>query len=53
MLIALVPVVLAIAGALVYALSSNAKAAELGRILFFCGLFWLTYGLAAHTLRLG
>lgn len=53
MLTALIPFVLLTVGALVYALSNNAKVCEMGRIAFFCGLFWLAYGLAGHTLRLG
>ncbi len=31
-------VVMAVAGLLVYALSSNPKAGEAGRIVFFCGV---------------
>ena len=53
MMIAVWPLVIAIAGALVYALSNNTKAAELGRIMFFCGLFWLVYSLVGHSLKLG
>lgn len=43
MMIAVFPLVVAIIGALVYALASNSKAAELGRITFFVGLLWLVY----------
>jgi Na+/phosphate symporter len=42
------PLLIALAGALVYAFSS-AKPSELGRIAFFCGLFWLTYQLGSRT----
>jgi hypothetical protein len=45
-MIAIWPLVFCIAGALAWALSSNAKIAEMGRLAFFCGLFWLVYGLA-------
>ena len=40
------PLLIAIIGALVYALAANPKAAELGRLMFFCGLwvFLLVYG---------
>lgn len=31
--------VVMVAGVLIYALSSNAKVAEVGRIMFFAGLF--------------
>ena len=36
------PLLIAIIGAFVYALGTNAKAAELGRCMFWCGLLaWL------------
>ena len=53
MLIAIWPLVIAVVGALVYALAGNAKAAELGRITFFCGMLWLAYSLVGHTMHLG
>lgn len=53
MLIAIVPLLLAIVGALVYALASNAKAAELGRITFAAGMFALALVLATHTVKVG
>lgn len=37
-LTALLPALVALIGMLVYALSSNAKVAELGRLAFFAGL---------------
>lgn len=46
------PLVVTIAGALVYAFAGNAKAAELGRIAFFCGLLWLVYATSGRMLRL-
>ena len=46
------PLVLTIAGALVYAFAGNAKAAELGRLAFFCGLFWLVHETSGRMLRL-
>lgn len=53
MLIAIWPLVVAFIGALVYALAANGKASEMGRLMFFGGLFWLVYGLASKTLHLG
>jgi hypothetical protein len=47
--VALVPFVVAIGGALMYALSSNGKVAEIGRLAMFCGLFWLVYLFAGAT----
>jgi hypothetical protein len=51
-MVALIPVLIAIAGALVYALASNAKVAELGRLLFACAVLALMLGAAGHTVRL-
>ena len=53
MAIAIFPIVLAIVGALVYALSSNTKAAEIGRLTFACGMLALAFALAAHVVHLG
>jgi Na+/phosphate symporter len=38
MIIIGVPALICIVGAFVYILSTNGKAVELGRIMFFCGL---------------
>ena len=38
-----IPLLVAVAGALVYALSTNPKLVEIGRILFFVGSFWTVY----------
>jgi len=46
--VVLVPVLVLVLGILVDALSSNAKVAELGKIAYFVGLFWLVY-LFIHT----
>lgn len=51
-IIALVPLVVAIAGALVYALSTNAKAAEMGRLMFACGLLVTLWVMSGHVLRI-
>jgi len=33
--------VVAVIGALMYALAANPKVQEMGKIAFFCGLFWI------------
>lgn len=53
MAIAIAPVVFVIIGALTYALSTNAKAAELGRLTFACGLLVLAFELAKHVVQIG
>ena len=52
MLIILIPLLILVLGALAYALSSNGKVAELGRITYFVGLLWLIYQLASVHLHL-
>jgi hypothetical protein len=52
-MIALVPLVVALVGLVTYALSTNAKVAEIGRILFFVGALWLVYVLSGKVLHLG
>lgn len=51
MIIAVFPLVVAVIGVLMYALSSNAKVAEIGRLLFFIGMLWLVYTSAARVVR--
>ncbi len=51
-MIAMIPIVAMIVGALMYALSSNPKLAEIGRILFAAGAFALCFALAGKTLSL-
>ncbi len=53
MLLAVFPLILAIVGALAYALSSNAKVSELGRLAFASGLIALAFALASHVVRIG
>ena len=53
MAIAVFPLVLAIIGALAFALSANAKVSEMGRIAFFCGLLALSMALSSPVVRLG
>jgi len=38
MILATIPVLFAVAGVLMYALSTNGKLAEIGRTMFTCGL---------------
>jgi hypothetical protein len=52
MLIAIYPLALAIVGALVYALSSNANAKALGLGTFYAGMFAFAFATAGHTVRL-
>lgn len=49
MLIAVYPLVLAVIGALVYALATNAVAKELGRITFAAGIFAFAFATAQHV----
>lgn len=42
----------ALAGLLLYAFATNGKLVEIGRILFFCGLFTFLLGLPAHVVNL-
>jgi len=46
----LVPLLVAIAGALVYGLAGG-KLSELGRIAFFVGLLWLVKDFATHVAK--
>lgn len=53
MTIAILPLVLVVAGALAYGLSSNGKVTELGRLTFFAGLLALAFALARHVVSIG
>lgn len=52
MLTTIVPLLMMVIGALVYALSANGKAAELGRILYAAGAFALAFFLAGRGVTL-
>lgn len=52
-LVAIVPLVAALVGLLVYALSANGKVAELGRIAFSCGLLVTLFVFAHSNFSLG
>ena len=45
------PVVVLLIGLIVYVLSTNGKAAEIGRLAFFVGLLVLVFVLADQTVR--
>jgi hypothetical protein len=51
-MIDIIPFLVFAVGAFMFALSTNPKSAELGRIACFCGLFWLVYMLAGKTFHL-
>ncbi len=53
MMIAVLPLVVALVGVLMYALCTNLKLAEIGRLSFFVGLFWLVYGFIGKVLHVG
>lgn len=53
MAIAIVPILFLILGLLLYALASNGKVAELGRITFACAMLITLWTLAAKVVRLG
>jgi len=53
MAISYLPLLVCVVGMLVYALSTNAKAAELGRIAFAFGLLIALMSMAHHVVRLG
>lgn len=52
MLISWVVVLVALVGLLVYMLSANPKAQEVGRIMFFAGLLVACFMLAGRSVRL-
>lgn len=53
MMIAVVPVLFAILGALIYALAGNTKLVEIGRLTFLASMIALMLALAQHTVKLG
>ncbi len=53
MAIAILPVVFAIVGALLYVLATRAELKELGRLTFASGMLALAFALAAHVVRIG
>jgi Na+/phosphate symporter len=51
-MIAYLALVVALAGLLLYALASNPKLVEIGRILFFCGVLVFTLAIGRQTVKL-
>ncbi len=51
MILAVFPLVIAVVGLLMYALSSNKKVERIGEILFFVGMLWLVYISAARVVK--
>jgi hypothetical protein len=52
MIIAIVPLIFAIIGLLIYALASNSKVIEIGRLTFFAGLLISLYAVMNHTVHI-
>ena len=50
---AIVPLILTLIGGVLYVFSSNAKAQELGRILFAAGVFAFAFAFASAHVRIG
>jgi hypothetical protein len=53
MFIAVIPLLVAIIGPLMYILAGNAKVAEIGRLMFACGLLALIFASARESIRIG
>ena len=53
MLIAIVPMLVMIAGLVLYLVATRAEVKECGRLAFGCGLLVLVWILGGHTVRLG
>lgn len=53
MLIAIIPLIIALIGILMYALCANPKLVRIGEIMFFCGMFVITWVLAKATVHIG
>ena len=52
MFLAIIPILVLVIGLLLYALATNGKVAEMGRIMFFCGMIVVTYALSSHLVVL-
>ena len=52
MLIAYIPVIIALIGLLLWVFAGNATLKEAGKILFFCGVLVTTFGLAGKAIKL-
>ena len=52
MLTILLPLLVAVVGLVLYAISANPKVSELGRIAYFCGLLVVTFALSRVVLKI-
>lgn len=52
MLIAIIPIVVALAGLLMFALCTNPKLSQIGFALFQVGALWAVYAASGRTVRL-
>jgi hypothetical protein len=50
-MIALIPLLAAIVGLLVYVLAANPKVIEVGRALMWCGLLVTLFAVASHVVK--
>jgi Na+/phosphate symporter len=46
-----IPILILVIGLVLYFIASNPKVTEVGKIMFFCGLFVTTWQLAGRTVR--
>lgn len=53
MLVAVIPLIVALVGVLMYALCANPKLARIGEILFFCGTLVTLLGVGNKSWHLG
>lgn len=51
--IALLPLVLAIVGALIHAFATRSELKEIGRAMLWAGLFAFAFATASHVVRIG
>lgn len=51
-MIALIPLVVALVGLLMWLLAGNATVKEIGRILFIIGVLWTVFGYAGQTTKI-
>lgn len=52
-MVAIIPLLVAVAGLVIYAMSDNPKTAECGRLMFACGLLAVCFIAAHQTFRIG
>ena len=51
-MLALLPALIALAGVLILALAANPKVADIGKIMFLCGLMAVCFALAGRMVKL-